>query len=241
MTGWVADFYYLVNYDLPPHLPQILPQLTQQKLSEPKSQQAALQVTGAIYQSVFSALAHQRADGLHLLALKLAQSLAHLPDKLLASKQLDRSVQIWLKQRQLFSIEGDLAKIELTLTLQDREYLETLKTCLSELGDESGLKQVKQLLRKLNNCKTPTQHPQLSNCFLLHSFTPGGGIAVPLAINPDGGILISISDRRTIELRSFQGRGRHTASSLKLAAHQGEIWEQSEKVGFPQSAIALLA
>lgn len=243
VTGWVADFYYLVNYDLPPHLPQIIPQLTKQELSERKSRQAALQVTGAIYQSVFSALAHQRTDGLHLLALKLAQSLAHLPDKVLASKQLDQSFQIWLKQRQLFSIEGseDLAKIEspllrrkttepavtgvpqLTFTPKDREYLETLKTCLSELGDESGLKQVKQLLRKLNNCKTPTQHPQLSNCSLLHSFTPGGGIAVPLAIKPDGGILISISDRSTIELHSFQGGGRQAANRLKLAAHQGEI------------------
>ncbi len=225
VTGWVADFYYLVNYDLPPHLPQILPQLTKQELSEPKSRQAAGSVTGAIYQSVFSALAHQRADGLHLLALKLAQSLVHLPDKLLASEHLYNSFQIWLKQHQLFPIEGreDLDKIELTLTLKDREYLETLKTCLSELGDESGLSQVQELLRKVHNCKTPTQPPQLTNCSLLHTFTPGAGKAAPLAISPDGGILISISDRRTIELRSFQGGGRPTDSSLKLAAHQGEI------------------
>ncbi|MDJ0595267.1 MAG: WD40 repeat domain-containing protein [Pleurocapsa sp. MO_226.B13] len=226
VTGWVADFYYLVNYDLPPHLPQIIPQLTKQELSEPKSRQAALRVTGAIYQSVFSTLANQRADGLHLLGLKLAQSLAHLPDKLLAREQLSNSFQIWLKQRQLFSIEGreDLAKIELTLTPKDREYLETLKTCLSELEDESGLKQVQELLRKLNNCKTPTPHTQLTNCSLLHTFTLGAGKATPLAISPDGGILISISDRRTIELRSFQrGGGRPTNSSLKLSAHQGEI------------------
>ncbi len=235
VTGWVADFYYLVNYDLPPHLPQILPQLTKQELSEPKPRQAALRVTGAIYQSVFSALANQRADCLHLLALKFAQSLAHLPDKFLAREQLHNSFQIWLQQRQLFSIEGgeDLANIELTLTLKDREYLEALKTSLSELGDESGLSQVKELLRKVDNCKTLTQHPQLTNCSLLHSFTPGEGIATPLIISPDGGILISISDqlcwcaernRSTIELRSFQrGAGRPTNSSLKLAAHQGEI------------------
>ncbi len=225
VTGWVADFYYLVNYDLPPHLPQIIPQLTKQELSEPQSRQAVGSVTGAIYQSVFSALAHQRADGLHLLALKLAQSLVHLPDKFLASKQLYNSFQIWLKQHQLFPIEGreNLDNIELTLTVKDREYLETLKTCLSELRDESGLSQVQELLRKVHNCKTPTQPPQLTNCSLLHTFTPGAGKATPLAISPDGGILISISDRRTIELRSFQGGGRQTASSLKLAAHQGEI------------------
>ena len=225
VAGWVVDFYYLVNYDLPPHLPQILPELTKQQLSEPKSRQAALRVTGAIYHSVFSALAQQRADDLHLLALKLAQSLAHLPDKFLAREQLYNSFQIWLQQHQLFPMEGseNLANIELTLTLKDREYLETLKTCLSELGDESGLKQVQKLLRKLNNCKTPTQPPQLTNCSLLHTFTPGAGTAAPLAISPDGRILISISDRSTIELRSFKGRGRHTASSLKLAAHQGEI------------------
>ncbi len=225
VAGWVADFYYLVNYDLPPHLPQILPQLTKQELSEPKSRQAALCVTGAIYQSVFSALAHQRADGLHLLALKLAQSLAHLPDKFLAREQLYNSFQIWLKQHQLFPIEGreDLDKVELTLTLKDREYLETLKTCLSELGDESGLRQVQELLRKLNNFKIPTRPPQLTNCSLLHTFTLGAGKATPLAISPDGGILISISDRRTIELCPFQPRGWQTASSLKLAAHQGEI------------------
>ena len=143
----------------------------------------------------------------------------------MASEHLYNSFQIWLKQHQLCPIEGreDLAKIELTLTLKDREYLETLKTCLSELGEESGLRQVKELLRKVNNCKTATPHPQLTNCSLLHTFTPGAGKAAPLAISPEGGILISISDRRTIELRSFQGGGRQTASRLKLAAHQGEI------------------
>jgi WD40 repeat protein len=225
VTGWVADFYYLVNYDLPPHLPQILPQLTQQELSESKSQQAALQVTGAIYQSIFFALANQRTNGLHLLALKLAQSLAHLPDKGLATEQLYHSFEIWLKQCQLFSMKEseDLDRIELTLTLKDREYLETLKTCLSELGNQSGLSQVQEFLSKLDNFKTTTQHPQLTNCSLLHSFTPEAGTAVPLAINPDGGILISISDRSTIELRSFQRGSRQTAHSVKLTAHQGEI------------------
>ncbi|MBE9171349.1 WD40 repeat domain-containing protein [Pleurocapsales cyanobacterium LEGE 06147] len=221
VAGWVADIYYLIHEDLAPHLPQLLPQLIKEDVSEPKSLQMAFQTALSIYQSVFFTLATQRSYYLPTLSLKLAQSLTHLPDKSLALEQLYNSFQSWLKYRQSSSIEG--MNDFLVLSPKDQEYLENLKACLSDLGDESGLREVQNLLIKLKNLKWQTQPSQQINFTLFHTFTSVSGNVASLTISSDRKISIASSDRHTIELCSLNCRDWKSCSSIKLAAQTGEI------------------
>ena len=224
VAGWMADIYHLIHYDCAPLLPQLLPQLAKD-LSEPKSLQAVLGATVSIYQSVLPALASQRPYWLPILALKFAQSLAHLPDKSLAIEQLNYSLQTWLEQRQLSPSEGiqDLAKIQLALTLKDREYLEILKACWVDLGNEQEFARVESLLNippKLNNQQ---QDSQLGNFILSHTLTKLPEQVTSLALSTDGETLISNGDRRIIEVRSLDPRCWQVSVTQKLVGHSGEV------------------
>jgi WD40 repeat protein len=224
VAGWIADIYYLIHADLAPHLPQLLPQLIEKDVSEPKSLQMAFQTTLSIYQNVFCTLASQRPYYLPTLTLKLARSLTHLPDKSWALEQLYNSFQSWLKHCQLASVEeiDDLGKIRLVLTPKDEEYLENLKTCLATLGDESGLKEIQNLLIKLKSLKSQAQPSQLANFSLLQTCTSGSDIA-SLTISAERKISIANNNGSAIELQCLDLRNWETSSSIKLPAHTGEV------------------
>ncbi|MGK7875336.1 MAG: WD40 repeat domain-containing protein [Xenococcaceae cyanobacterium] len=215
VAGWVADIHYLVHYDLSLRLPELLPQLVKD-VPEQKSLQAVIRTTVLIYQDVLKALARERPYWGPELALKLAQSLNNLPDKSLAKEQVDYSLQLWLQQHQLSKLE-EVQAMESTITLEDQEYLETLKACLSVLGDEQGVAQVQDLLRAIAQLKHQ-RHFSLG-----HTFTGVSGKVSSLAISSDGQSLFSGGDRSTIELWRLDRRSSKTSPGQMLTGHSGEV------------------
>lgn len=154
VAGWVADAHHLVNYDVPPSLPKLLPHLLE-NASDQQSVQEVMQTTILGYKDLFNALESERPLWIPELALKLAQSLADLPDKSWAKEQVDYSLKAWLKQHQMPQAEGanSLEAMQLTLTIEDQKYFENLKECFATLGDNRSLSQVNELLRAVEDLK----------------------------------------------------------------------------------------
>ncbi|MGK7917378.1 MAG: WD40 repeat domain-containing protein [Prochloraceae cyanobacterium] len=219
VAGWVTDIHYLVHCDLSPLLPELLPQLID--LAPEKFLQQGIRTTVSIYQEVFQALAAQRPYWMPELALKLAQSLTHLSDKSLATEQIDYSLKIWLQQRQLSSLEGlkDLEAIESTLTRQDREYLENLKTCFLALGDEESFLGVQSLLTTIAQSQNQAQGKGI-NFALSHTYRGISGKVASLAITTDSRTLISIDRSNTIELWDLNQCQPTSTSKLKLNSEE---------------------
>jgi WD40 repeat protein len=206
VAGWVADAHHLIHYDVSPLLPELLSSLLH-KASDQQLVQAVMQTTIFGYKDIFKALETERPLWIPELALKLAQSLACLPDKTWAKEQLDYSLNAWLKQRQVPYFSRDLENLspnlspalekalnspptlvgkgagglgiawifpddvksqgqvpeaeaanslEATLsalTIEDQNYLETLKECLNTLGDDNAIAQVNTLLCTIEDLK----------------------------------------------------------------------------------------
>jgi hypothetical protein len=129
VVGWVADIYHLVYRDIPPLLPALLPSLTGEVVD--------FQLVQAIvsgYQQVYQSLAKERRYWVPELALQLARSLTHLPEKSWAREQINYSLQSWLNLRQIqLPTDGNLLEaMKPALNLAERDYLEKLKDCLGE-------------------------------------------------------------------------------------------------------------
>lgn len=154
VTGWVADAHHLVHYDIPPLLPQLLPELTK-STSDQQLVQEVMQTTIAGYENIFNTLGVERPLWVPELALKLAQSLACLPDRSWAKEQLNYSLKVWLKHHQVSLAEGvvSLEVVQSALTIEDQKYLTHLKECLAILGDEQGVARVCHLLNVLEDLK----------------------------------------------------------------------------------------
>ena len=154
VAGWVADAHHLVNYDVSPLLPKLLSHLLK-NASDQQLVQEVMQTTILGYKDIFNALESERPLWIPELALKLAQSLADLPDKSWAKEQVDYSLNAWLKQHQVPQAEGasSLEAMQLTLTTEDQKYFENLQECFTTLGDEQALSQVNNLLRAVEDLK----------------------------------------------------------------------------------------
>lgn len=155
VAGWIADAHHLVNYDVPPLLPKLLPELTE-SASDHQLVQEVMETTISGYKKIFNALEIERPLWVPELALKLAQSLACLPDKSWAKEQLNYSLKVWLQQHQVWLSEGtvSLEAVQSALKIEDQKYLENLKECLATLGDEQGVAQVCHLLNVLDDLKS---------------------------------------------------------------------------------------
>ncbi|NEO31518.1 MAG: WD40 repeat domain-containing protein [Symploca sp. SIO3C6] len=201
VAGWVSDIYHLVHYDVFPLMPELLPQVLQE-VSDQKLLPAIIKTTVSIYQNVLNSLLIERPYWAPELALKLAQSLTHLPDKSWAKQQIDYSLHTWLQQRQLPQIEGiePWQVMEPVLTKQDQEYCQALKECLIALGDETAVTQVQTLLKAIASLKS---QGKLTNIALAHTFTGLAGKVATLAISPDSQTLFSCGDDNTIKLWSL--------------------------------------
>lgn len=147
VASWVADTHHLVHHDVPPILPELLSRLLE---NTPQKQlmQAVMQTTITGYKDIFRALEIERPLWVAKLALKLAKSLASLPDKSWAKEQVDYSLNVWLKQRQGQQLKNStsLEVMPLVVTVEDQSYLDSLKECFAILGDEQGISQANNLL-----------------------------------------------------------------------------------------------
>lgn len=152
VASWVADVHHLVHHDVSPLLPEILPSLT--KESEPLGQEV-MQAAVSSFKDIFKALETERSHWIPELALKLAESLAYLPDQSWAEEQVAYSVESWLKQRQVKPADNFLEAIKPVLVIEDREYIENLKECFAALGNQGGVVQVNQLLSTISVSARP--------------------------------------------------------------------------------------
>ena len=199
VAGWMADIHHLVSDDVSPQLPKLLPQLTQ-NLPDQQLVQLIMATTASIYENVFEALTIERPCWKPELALKLAQSLTHLPDRGWAEAQLDYSLHVWLQQRQVSPRKGRIQALQAmhaVLTRQDEEYCQTLRDCLVTLGEEQGVSEVESLLEAIASLKA---QQTLANVSLVRTFGGFSEQVSALAISPDGQTLMSGGDNNTIKL-----------------------------------------
>lgn len=158
VAGWVADAHHLIHYDVAPLLPELLPSLLE-KAGDRELVQKVIETTLSGYKEIFQSLEIERPLWVPELALKLARSLVSLPDRTWAKEQVNYSLNAWLKQRQVQSTEGldPLEAMRSVLTIEDQNYLESLKQCLIALGDEQRVAQVNTLLPLLEDLKDKSQ------------------------------------------------------------------------------------
>jgi WD40 repeat protein len=152
-AGLVADEYFLVQYNLPPLLPQLLPNLTE-GVPDTQVVQGLIQAIIGYYQNIYQALGRERSSWEPELAIDLARSLTHLPDKIWAKQEIIHSIKAWLNLCGLLpdndvevtandvgtqGIAPLLQKMESALRLEDRDYVEKLNQCLAAVGEEKRL------------------------------------------------------------------------------------------------------
>ncbi|MBW4686491.1 MAG: WD40 repeat domain-containing protein [Komarekiella atlantica HA4396-MV6] len=184
VAAWVADVYHLVHYDVPPLLPELLPSLLEDAID--------LQSVQAIiigYKQVYQALEKERRYWVPELALQLAQSLSHLPDRTWAQEQVDYSINTWLELRQ--SPQGFsnlLEAMHSVIRIEDEEYVQKLREYFMTVGDRQSILDVEKLLDAIANLKHkhPLESTDPSYTLIKHSSK-----VTSVAISPDGNILVS--------------------------------------------------
>jgi hypothetical protein len=208
VAGWVADAYHLIYHDVPPLLPELLPSLLKDTLDS-----QAVQAIATGYQQIYQALEDERRYWIPELALQLAASLAHLPDRSWSQEQVYYSIEQWLQLRQVIVPQGShpLEAMQLALSLEDEKYLQHLKLCFLALGDSESVAQVERNLSAIAASKF--KH-QLEYASVNRTLTEHTDRITSVAISPDGNTLISGSNDKTIKIwqlntgkliRSFKG------------------------------------
>lgn len=154
VTGVIADVHYLLYYDVPPILPQYLPEYIQDGAN-----QEIIQLLVECYQKILQVIENERSAWVPDLALDLANSLTHLPEKTWAKGLLVYSLETWLKVRGLTEGTGldDLLKaIIANLILADEGYVEKLLQCLIALGENSHAETLSHGWEEVK-CREPKQ------------------------------------------------------------------------------------
>ncbi|MGB3512029.1 MAG: SUMF1/EgtB/PvdO family nonheme iron enzyme [Microcoleaceae cyanobacterium] len=100
LTGLALDSYYLVNYHIPPLLPEQLPNLLV-KIPNTNLQDKLVTVVVENYRQIYQKLKWQLPDLIPELALYLAEKLTNLDNKSWARGQLNYALLIWLELRQV--------------------------------------------------------------------------------------------------------------------------------------------
>ncbi|MBE9005623.1 WD40 repeat domain-containing protein [Fortiea sp. LEGE XX443] len=222
VAAWVADAYHLVHHDVPPLLPELLPSLLKDKLDLPAVQAISddniLQVYATGYQQVYQALEKERRYWVPELALQLAQSLSHLPDRSWANEQVDYSITTWLELRQVITQEfaNSLEAMQSAIKVEDEEYIHKLKEYFTAVGDRQSVETVEKMLQAIATLKhkRTLEFPEL-----IHTLTGHSGKVASVAISPDGEILVSGCADQTINIWNLQ-----TGKQIRtLAGNLGEV------------------
>ncbi|MBD2480980.1 tetratricopeptide repeat protein [Planktothrix sp. FACHB-1365] len=142
-SGLIADEYFLIEYNLPPSLPQLLPNLIN-KVNDTETLKELIKSIVFYYQKMYDALAedNERCALIPDLALDLALGLANLADKIWAKGRIIYSLQQWLKLHELEitnDFESLLTKVTSALTIDDVDYVNKLNQCLQAINDSHSL------------------------------------------------------------------------------------------------------
>jgi hypothetical protein len=185
VAAWVADIYHLVHHDVPPLLPELLPSLLKDAFDLQSVQAIAMG-----YKQVYQALEKERLYWVPELALQLAQSLAHLPDRSWSQEQINYSINTWLDLHQVARHEfaNPLEAMQSAIRVEDEEYVHKLKAYFLAVNDHQSILDVEQLLVAIAHLKhkRTLEAPSLGYTLKGHS-----GKVTSVAISPEGEVLVS--------------------------------------------------
>ncbi|ACB54547.1 WD-repeat protein [Crocosphaera subtropica ATCC 51142] len=149
LGGWVADIHYLIDDNIPPHLPMWLLSL-EESCSQFQSKPDLLNITLSLYEDILIVLGHESLHDVPELALKLAESFMHWPDQTWAIEPLIYSFNCWQQQHQDID----------SFSQQDRDYLNHLKQCLQNLTEQEKTKEIREFIKNLTTESTNNLVPQ---------------------------------------------------------------------------------
>ncbi|MBD2457171.1 WD40 repeat domain-containing protein [Nostoc sp. FACHB-87] len=207
VAAWVADAYHLVHHDVPPLLPELLPSFLKDRLDLPTvqamSEDNILQVYAAGYQQVYQALAKERRYWVPELALQLAQSLSHLPDRTWAAEQVDYSINTWLELRQVATqaFPNALEAMQSAINVEDEEYIYKLQEYFIAVGDRQSVAATEKILQAIATLK---HKRHLESPELIYTLTDHSGKVASVAISPDGETVVSGCADQTINIWNLQ-------------------------------------
>ena len=139
----IADEYFLIEYNLPPCLPQLLPNLIK-PVNDTEALEDLIKSIVFYYQNVYQLLSEdkERSALIPDLSLDLGLSLSNLSNKNWAKERIIYSLQQWLKLHD-FKITNDweslLKTVKLALTIDDVDYVNKLNQCLQAINDNNFL------------------------------------------------------------------------------------------------------
>ncbi|BAY17058.1 WD-40 repeat protein [Anabaenopsis circularis NIES-21] len=222
VAAWVADAYHLVHHDVPPLLPELLPSFLKDRLDLPvvqaMSEDNILQVYATGYQQVYQALEKERRYWVPELALQLAQSLSHLPDRSWAQEQVDYSINTWLELRQVKTQEfpHPLEAMLSVIKIEDEEYFDKLKEYFMAVSDRQSIASTEKILQAIATLK---HKRTLESPELIHTLTGHSGKVASVAISPDGETVVSGCADQTINIWNLQ-----TGKQIRtLTGNLGEV------------------
>ncbi|HIK29412.1 MAG: WD40 repeat domain-containing protein [Oscillatoriaceae bacterium SKW80] len=244
VAGWMADIHHLVYNNVTPRLPQLLPDLTE-TTADKQLLQAVMNAALGSYRQVLAAIAIQK---LPETLIKLAQSLVHLNEKSWAIEQLNYSIKSWLQLHQLNPESGisGLEKMKSVVSRQDTEYLEALRDCWQELGNEQAVTIVKEMLSALAAQKNQSKLEVLETITLNGISGRTAAVAIGIHKTSTGEInqiLAGTTEDNTIKLWQVPSKQKNTqelsllrtlsgnAGQLLAIALSGDILASSERTG----------
>ncbi len=150
LGGWLADIHYLINDNIPPHLPMWLLSL-EESCPQFQSKPDLLNITLSLYEDILTVLGHESPHDVPELALKLAESFMHWPGQTWAIEPLIYSFNCWRQQHQhIDTLSPDLvAVIRHSLSQRDQDYLNHLKQCLQDLTEQEKTKEIRKFIKDL--------------------------------------------------------------------------------------------
>lgn len=141
-AGLLYDEYFLIQYNLPPLLPQTISELIKD-ISNSGILEELIEAVILYYQNLYQTLTKARSSLIPELLLDLAYGLASLSDKEWAKQQLVNSMKAWLKLQNLNQTDNLtelLNTISSALRIEDKNYIDKLNQCLLAIGEDRQLK-----------------------------------------------------------------------------------------------------
>ena len=138
IIGYMVDGFYLRHYNIPPLLPKLLSQLIQPPFSKQDLPNKLIEILIQGYRDIYQELIKETPAWEPEFYLQLAKTLLGLHEAITWIKEeIKLSLSAFLKQRNK-QVPDELSEIlktvELSVTERDEHYLQTLNSCLKDIG-----------------------------------------------------------------------------------------------------------